>query len=191
MSTLIISDIDGVILNFSKSMKLFILKQFNDYISEDPLDWSYGLNKEKAMTYVNAFWDSNDFASIESYREILHYIKLLKKHYKTDLMFLTDIPERCREKREKNLCMYDLNEPLLIGSDKAQIIKEYSKKYDKVIFIDDKPENVQSVNELERDNVTVLYPIRGYNYHQLKSCAAKSYSTPTEFFKKMTEILKE
>jgi len=183
-NTLIISDIDGVILNFSKAFKEHVWKTFKVYISEDPMAWDYGIDKDEIYSYLKSFWKSDGFKNIEEYPDIYDELNGTNYH----MVFATDVPEYAQENRWCNLNALELYNKVYFGADKNLVIILKLEEYDKVIFIDDKVENVINAVNLNNPKLKVLYPIRGYNYKQLKDVNAYGYSSCLELFRLLRDI---
>jgi len=177
--TLIVSDLDGVVLNFSQAFHDFCWKHYKVYISTDPMRFDYGLEKPLLIEMITSFFKSEDFKYIPCYSEIMLAL-CFTRH---DLVFATDVPEYAQKSRRYNINEYfdPSKNVVYFGPDKNITINKYINDYDRVIFIDDKVENVIAAVELKNPKLEVIYPIRGYNYEQLRYVNAKGYKTAEEF----------
>ena len=182
---LIVCDVDGVILNFSRGMKEHTFKNYGVYLSEDPMDW--GWNNDLIGFYLRSFWASDDFARIPAYTDVTHLIKSVPDHNRgIDLVFLTDVPEYAFEKRLSNMAEIGFGEfQIKIASDKAAVIESLMPEYKSIMLIDDKVSNVLATLDLY--GVKVAYPIRGYNWDALKNTRAIPYYTPGALFLTIVE----
>lgn len=176
---LIVCDVDGVILNFSRGMKEHVWKNYDIYLSEDPMDW--GWDCKEIGTYLKSMWASDDFSRLKVYPNTLWEVLMASHKVDADLMFLTDVPEYAFANRRRNLSSLGLtNFQIERASNKAAKIERLLSEYDAVMLIDDKTENVLDALKLQR--VTVAYPVRGHNWNALRNTGAIPYNGATELY---------
>lgn len=138
----IIIDIDGVILNFSKSFSDWWNNCYSSsyIISDNPHDWQFD-HPDKNAIYrgIMIFYKADlDYPLIES--EIPEYIQKLQEKYHIHLV--TAFPEKYKESRIRNLSMYNIpyDEITFANGHKIDLVKEINP----IALIEDSPKNITS-----------------------------------------------
>ena len=152
MTMRIFFDVDGVVLDFEKSFLNLLKKYFNLVLPETYKhnNWSFSdiINPKEFDEAWNYFLKSDEFENISSLVDPELFNQTFRAY---PVHFITNIPKFALEKREKNLynlgyefesvhCAglhkYDINQKT-----KSEEIKIHIKKNEKIMFVDDHPDN--------------------------------------------------
>jgi hypothetical protein len=172
----IVCDVDGVILDFSKSFARFWNSKYPDHlISERPKSWRFGLPKEmhtRLHDEVNNFGRTEESGKLEYlFTDIDPYFNYLSEIH--DIHIVTACPEEFKENRILNLNYLKYSSLAFKSKNKAKYIIEEVKPF---IAIEDYPENVV---KLSVAGIKVYYPDLPY------TAGYEAYGTPFNSWKEL------
>ena len=153
-------DVDNVLLDFSKEFQTYCWDRFYTYISNDPINWGFGLEPHVISEYFQSFIENVDQSEFQLVDKNVKYLfNQLALHYDIDLV--TAMDEVFSKNRIKNLEGFNYRNIYFVGHNKLEWYDD-NKCYD--FYIDDKPEIIEG---LTKRNKNVGYPLYEYNKHLL------------------------
>lgn len=169
MTNLILTDADGVLLNWEDTFKQwmrrhgFEMKQKNAFCSHgiDPAVM-YGISDEETSRYIRMFNDSANIGWLPPYKDAIKYVKKLHEEHGYIFHVITSFTDDlyAYELRKKNLA--NLFGPtavqkmviLGIGESKEQSLSDY--KDSGLIFIEDRASNADLGIELGLESIMMM-----------------------------------
>ena len=144
---LIISDCDGVILDFHKAFEQFVSRYYPD-ITLDNTDYALGLTAQEMYNIVNEFNTDFSFSRLEALGDSLEYVAKLQEEFDYKFVAITTClgTERTKVMRELNLRTlfgYSTFEEIIclpIGTSKFGALQKFEPTY----YCDDKLKHCES-----------------------------------------------
>ena len=144
----IMSDVDGVILDFGGGMKNWIQANHPERVL-DFTSWDFGLGKD-AWTYVMLFWASGALERLKQYPGAKAGFNKLAKKF--DIHIVTALDPKYTAQRKKNLSGFNYKSITVKGLGKLEHILNVTKPD---IAFEDKPEYIR---KMVAAGIDVYYP---------------------------------
>jgi len=150
-------DVDGVLLDFErgfmKSVKKYFKLDIPEGFSSNSFWFSDFLTKEQVLEGWDYFVHSTEFEKLQPMVDPKHFNR---KFGSFPVHFITNIPPDCLERRKTNLrqvgfkfdsahCAGFINYDGHPAQTKADVIMKLQQKEEKILFVDDHPDNCLNV----------------------------------------------
>lgn len=165
-----IVDIDGVVLDLNTSFSEYVFRKYNKYVSKDTMKWNFTdqLSESERHYFTEFLADSKNLYDFKPFEDIVDIL-----NEQEDLIYLTHFPRNFAKERIRNMHNVGLFQTINFTiENKLNWIKK-NIHLDVVEYcIEDRP---MIVKEYLAAGLKVFYPIRGYNFEQLKNTNAIGY----------------
>jgi len=142
----LVLDIDGCVLNYDWLLEK-ILKENNIKVIIDKSIWArFNLPRKVATKYIIKSWEDDRFSRLPTIPGFPQFYKEVVASNKYNITYCSTVSiNKGKENRIKNLLDLKIYNPIFFAAS-AKEKGEYVKKLNgKTIFIDDKPENINTV----------------------------------------------
>lgn len=185
MSSLLITDVDGVLLKYTESF----LKYAGSSLKESDIH-NYDMrevfsNVEDKSIMIHSFYRTEEFGKLAPYAGVADALGNLIEKTDTDVVALTQVHPDGYEARMRNLdkeflCLFDEDNVLFVDTsqDKMKVIRKAMQTNSRVYVIEDHPVLLQeldyliqhTVRETGECNLSVFGVIHNYNLEALLKC---------------------
>lgn len=161
-------DVDGVILDFEKSMVDFVRANYLPDLPADYVPKSWEMTDEFTSLDIvevwNDFIDSDRFTRLDLLIDAESFNRISSEH---SVYLVTNLPPAQYESRQKNLALHRLNytDMILAGHfnfnddsypTKSEAIRSLHRNGERLIFLDDHPQNCRDVKSAFKQSEVFL-----------------------------------
>lgn len=163
-SKVILTDIDGVMLDWEQAFHHWIVDQGHILDSRGMSEWDidirYGLSQDQGRRMVEIFNQSAVIGFLPAFRDAQHYVsRLVAEGYRFIAITSMGTDPYAVKLRKRNLEELFGRDAFLnihclpIQADKREILEYYRKDYQGAVWIEDKPENADLGARLHYDAI--------------------------------------
>jgi len=164
----ILTDADGVLLNWRDSFDYYMMKQHNIFASGDVRQYDqakrYNIPKEDIHKYIIQFNNSSNIGFLPPLYDSVKYVNKLYELGYTFLVItslsLNPYSQRLRTRNLKKIFGNALQEIVYLdtGGDKDEILEYYSEMYPEHYWIEDKVKNAHVGAKFGFDSMLLKHP---------------------------------
>lgn len=166
----ILTDCDGVLLDWEKSFHAWISKrgyELNDRFAHmDKMSDRFGMSREERKRNVMNFNESVDIGYLDAFRDSRWFVRLLHQRHGFDFICITSMGTNpyAKKLRQANLVRLfgrgTIRELICLelSASKEEVLAEYAMRYPAAPWIEDNPSNADAGIQAGLDAILLKHP---------------------------------